>query len=142
MLVLSCLVLSLLLLLLPPCSLNLIINKLLRTFGISLTFVHVLISAVSTLFVHSRRSPSFSFPIRLLFQFLLLNMSTSSSDAQTWVWPPAEAATPPIAASFGPVLIGDSMVLEWIPATKPEIRLTCVSESRGKQSSRPVYMRF
>lgn len=67
-------------------------------------------------------------------------MSTSPADAQTWVWPPAGAAVPPIAAtgSFGPVNIGDSMVLEWTPATNPEIDLTCVSESGSKQSFRLV----
>ena len=57
----------------------------------------------------------------------------ASTDAQTWVWPPSGAAVPPIAATgnFGPVYLGDSMVLDWAPSTNPEIDLACLTDSGG-----------
>jgi hypothetical protein len=55
-----------------------------------------------------------------------------SSDAQTWIYPPAGAAYPPLAAtaSFGPVYQGDSMIMEWTPSTRPETLMTCFSQSQ------------
>jgi len=70
---------------------------------------------------------------------------------QTWIWPPAGAATPPIGATgnFGPVNIGDSIVLTREPSTKPEIDMTCFSESQeatrsvvAKLASPPLTYQF
>lgn len=61
-------------------------------------------------------------------------MTTTVADAQTWVYPPPGAATPANAATgnFGPVHFEDSMVLEWTPATKPQIDMTCISQAGSK----------
>jgi hypothetical protein len=59
--------------------------------------------------------------------------AAKSSDAQTWIYPPPGAAAPPVAATsnFGPVHYADNMVLEWAPGTKPQISLTCFSQSNS-----------
>ncbi|KAF2092692.1 hypothetical protein NA57DRAFT_62216 [Rhizodiscina lignyota] len=63
--------------------------------------------------------------------------TTTTKDAQTWVFPPGGAATVPVPSSgssgftatsnFGPVSLHDSIILEWSPATKPEIDMQCAS---------------
>ncbi|KAH8599266.1 hypothetical protein B0O99DRAFT_669217 [Bisporella sp. PMI_857] len=57
-----------------------------------------------------------------------------STDPQTWDFPPRGAALPPIAqtSSFGPVHLGDVMILEWTPASEtPHVYLWCLEPVGG-----------
>jgi hypothetical protein len=60
-------------------------------------------------------------------------MSTNATDTQTWIFPPPGEAVPPVDATgeFGPVQLGDGIVLDWSPATNPEIDMRCFSKYGG-----------
>jgi hypothetical protein len=91
----------------------------------------------STYYSTARASSTVFDSLKTVENTVLLSAAIMSSDPQTWVYPPREVSSSPIAetASFGPVYLQDSMVLEWDPATKePEVNLWCLSLSGGESN--------
>ncbi|KAK5113451.1 hypothetical protein LTR85_010879 [Meristemomyces frigidus] len=65
--------------------------------------------------------------------------ASAAARPQNWIYPPAGAEYPPIAqtSNFGPVHLGDYMVLQWAPDTKPQIDFSCWALS-GNQTTTTI----